>query len=756
VFLGLVVGLLLIPAASASAAGYTVSGTVVDALGRPVAGAFVQLWDEDEINQIGATVVSGAAGTFSFSSVPGNASYAIELSDTFDANNGNEWWGYTPITVASASVSGVVVIDDTVDVGQGTITVLDDLTGLPVEYADAFSLVDYNSTDASGTCILAATNGDVTISREGYLDKTLTGLAPDAKVTVRLTLDDGYGVISGQIRDTSHQPIRRDVATEKPVQGTAWIYDEEAGFYYDTAWFHGDSNGDFAAAVPAGTAMVEFIDLGKVYAHQWWPGYKFMNDADPITVTERAASLIYPELGKGATISGSVATDRGWLLSNEEEGQYVEAWSYRAQTHEWEPVLRWDQLGSSYELADLQSGDYKIAIHTLLTDPLGNPYMSNGEPQFTDAWYKAGAAIPFTDATLDSTISQAETVTVTTEQKLTGINFVLARPASVVKRVDGATRFDVAVNLARKGWDPDGDKSWPGVSDVIIANGDNGKEADPLAAAGLAGLYDCPVLLTQAAKTPAVTKAALVEIAKANPGVQIHIIGGTGSVPDARWYEWKAISGTYKTKDRIEGANRYDVSTNIAKRMITELGDPYELGGVLIVAGDNLSGFYDALAASPIAYTNSMPMLSVRKDAVPDSVAKLLAGDLYDLPRYVVSSKAYVSDSTRSKVKSSVRLTTSSNRYTAATQIGTAAITRHWLQPGSTAIAAKLPDALTGGVFSGKNAGIMLFTDSTTVMQAPTKTFITGRKAQITHGWVFGGTGSVPAAQETAYRNLVK
>lgn len=334
------------------------------------------------------------------------------------------------------------------------------------------------------------------------------------------------------------------------------------------------------------------------------------------------------------------------------------------------------------------------------------------------------------------------------------LNYSISEAVPVV-RVAGTTRYDVAANLARKGWDPNGDKMWAGVQDIIVACGDNGKEADPLAAAGLAGVYDCPVLLTGVTSLPASTKTVITEIAATNPGVKVHLIGGVNSVPDARWNTIKAISGVSPEKDRIFGQSRYDVSAAIAQRMVLEAGVG-SLGGVLIVAGDNTSGFYDALAASPIAYANTMPILSVQKGVVPNSVAYLLNGVLVGAPRYVVNSSTYVSDATRNKVGTTTRLTTSSNRYTAASQIAAAGITRGWLDPASTAVAAKLPDALTGGVFSGKNGGVMLFTDSTSVIQPATKSFITARKVAIYNGWVLGGTNSVPSAQETSFRNLVK
>jgi len=328
---------------------------------------------------------------------------------------------------------------------------------------------------------------------------------------------------------------------------------------------------------------------------------------------------------------------------------------------------------------------------------------------------------------------------------------VTAPVVRTVTRVGGNARFDVAANLARKGWDPANTKAWTGVTHVIVANGEDGKEADPLCAAGLAGAYDAPVLLLQTAKIPTATKTVITEIAKKNPGVKVHIIGGTASVPDARWNEIRAIPGVSAVKDRIAGADRYAVSAAIATRLVSLKGSA-AVPGVILVAGDNTAAFYDALAASPASFARTMPMLAVKKGSIPGSVASVLSGSLKGKPRYSASSATYIAG----PAAGATRLTTSANRYTAASQIAGTTIAYGWVAATNTGLAAKLPDSLTGGAFLGNSGGVLLFTDSDSTMQAASSSFITARKLQIQNGWIFGGTASVPTAQETTYRNLLK
>jgi len=320
-----------------------------------------------------------------------------------------------------------------------------------------------------------------------------------------------------------------------------------------------------------------------------------------------------------------------------------------------------------------------------------------------------------------------------------------------VTRIAGTDRYGTAAALARKGWDPTGTKAWTGVRDIIIANGEPGKEPDPLTAAGLAGVYSAPVLTVQVGKVPTATKTVITEIARKNPGVRIHIVGGTSVVPDARWTDIRRIAGVGQVKDRISGSDRYGTSAAMATRMVSLVG-PDAINGFILIAGDNPAGFYDALAASPIAYGNTMPMLSVKKGSIPSAVNNVLTtAGLTGKPRYSASSSAYIG----APARGAIRLTSSSNRYTAATQIGNYAIDQGWADAWNTAIASSLPDALTGGAFLGSRYGVLLFTDSSKSIQTGTKSFI-GNADWIMDGWVIGGTAVVPTNQESSFRNLIQ
>lgn len=333
---------------------------------------------------------------------------------------------------------------------------------------------------------------------------------------------------------------------------------------------------------------------------------------------------------------------------------------------------------------------------------------------------------------------------------------ITVQKSGTVVRIAGSDRYVVAAGLARKSWDPDGAKSWPGVEHVIVANGEPGKEADPLAAAGLAGAYDAPVLLAQVTRIPSATRTVIREIAAARAAegktLSIHLIGGTASLPDARWSDLRAIPGVSAVKDRIAGSDRYAVSANIASRIV-QLKGADAIQGVIIVAGDASAAFFDALAASPAAYRNTMPMLSVRKTTVPSSVQRVLTGVLAGKPRYAASGSTYLG---AVPTAGATRLATSSDRYLAATQIAERLVAGSLATNSDLGLCSALPDALTGGTFIGRQGGVMLFTDKGTVLRPATAQYIADHSDEVSFGWVFGGTASVRAEQEAAFATLVK
>lgn len=305
------------------------------------------------------------------------------------------------------------------------------------------------------------------------------------------------------------------------------------------------------------------------------------------------------------------------------------------------------------------------------------------------------------------------------------------------KRMGGWDRYDVAVNIAADVY-----PGWKGVKHVIVTSGEDRAAADPLAAAGLAGAYRAPVLLTRALTLNGYTSTAIAAIARANPGLRVHIVGGTGSVSAATARQIAVIPGVASV-DRVAGADRYSTAAAVADRMKLVLGTRMPKIALIANGGDPTK-FYDPLAASPISARIGAPILLVSAVAVPYATSNELKKlGITVGNRVIVGNTAAVSEPVRKYLG-----VPTVNRWYGADRCGTAySVARHartlgWLNYGITGVTNKLPDAVTGGSAMGLLGGPILFTPAAT-LDANTRTAITLNSPEILGVTVFGGSASV-------------
>ncbi|MCK8100365.1 SpoIID/LytB domain-containing protein [Bacillus sp. 2CMS4F] len=245
------------------------------------------------------------------------------------------------------------------------------------------------------------------------------------------------------------------------------------------------------------------------------------------------------------------------------------------------------------------------------------------------------------------------------------------------ERYGGATRFDVANNVASAGW--------TNPTTVVIVNRD--AFADALSATPLAKKYDAPILLTDANSLTPKTES---EIAKLNPD-NILIIGGTISVS-------KNVENTlkkYGSIDRIGGATRYEVSKNIANRMGNYSQAVVATGMV----------FTDALSIAPYAAMNGYPILlagdnNIRSDYKIPSKVTIVGGPLS------VSTGV----ETTLKKQATVKRIGGVSRYQVSANIVkelNMKATKVFMSNGQT-----FADALTGSVLAAKQGSPLLLVES--------------------------------------------
>lgn len=166
-----------------------------------------------------------------------------------------------------------------------------------------------------------------------------------------------------------------------------------------------------------------------------------------------------------------------------------------------------------------------------------------------------------------------------------------------VVRWDGADRYVVSANISKTNFDP-------GVGTVYIANGL--ASADALAAGPVAGASQSPILLVRKDSVPS---AVADELDRLNPA-KIVVLGGTGSVSATVETKLKAYTNSVV---RWAGADRYVVSANIS-------ATNFPAGTPTVYVANGLASA-DALAAGPVAGMSESPILLVKTDSVPSSVA---------------------------------------------------------------------------------------------------------------------------------------
>lgn len=331
-------------------------------------------------------------------------------------------------------------------------------------------------------------------------------------------------------------------------------------------------------------------------------------------------------------------------------------------------------------------------------------------------------------------------------------NFSLSR--LIAFRLSSLSRYSTAVKIAREGFDPTGDGSWSGVSDIVIASGENRAAADPLAASGLCWAYNAPLFLVQGGYIPDEVWEAIDEIVAVNDGnpVTVHLVGGPASVPNSVYnelLEWEGPGSLIKHRLVAEG-DRYDLAAAIAREVAAVAGDNPDT--VLIANGADADKFFDALALSPIASGNGYPILLVKYNSIPAATQNVI--NSFKPTTIVVGGGAKTVSDTVKKTLGAERWSGLS-RYSTALTIADKSIARGWLSDETVGIAAVLPDALTGGSMVGREGGVLLLTrgDKLTI---ETGDWLTRHKANVKTSYVFGGPKSMTETVRTAIANKLK
>ncbi|WP_404335203.1 cell wall-binding repeat-containing protein [Planococcus rifietoensis] len=300
--------------------------------------------------------------------------------------------------------------------------------------------------------------------------------------------------------------------------------------------------------------------------------------------------------------------------------------------------------------------------------------------------------------------------------RLNGAQAILALKDkwNLADRISGASRYDTAVEVSKKGWSTSGK--------AVIATG--GDFPDALSAAPLAAYQNAPLLLTKTDSLPQAVKDELKRLKV----TEVTLIGGQGAISPMVEMELKDLK--IKTT-RISGKNRYETSVNIAKQMKTSTQ-------AVVATG---STFADALSIAPVAGSQKMPILLTKPNGLPAEVKAHFAAKAYS-KTFIIGGKGAVSDSTAKEVKNPVRLSGASRYETNSAVINHFKATfgnqNMYLSTG-----ANYPDALAGSVLAAKTKAPLVLTAPNGPNAATVKT-VQAQLKTVSGIYILGGEGALP------------
>ena len=247
---------------------------------------------------------------------------------------------------------------------------------------------------------------------------------------------------------------------------------------------------------------------------------------------------------------------------------------------------------------------------------------------------------------------------------------------------------------------------------------------DALTASGLAGLYNCPVLLTDPYYLPELTKD---QIARLNP----------------------------KSIKRVQGADAVKTALEIYNKGKSVNGG---WGKIAIVATNG--GYWDALSASPYSYSKHYPIFLASegrsaKSLRSDTLSAIKSGGFTQV--FICGGTSAISSSVEGQLKGIKTVRLSGPTAIETSQAIANQCVKDGMQANNMCVATinGYWDGLTGAALAGsKNAPLILANPSSP--STATKGFVSTHKNEITQGYALGGPVAVPTATLNALSNATK
>ena len=284
-----------------------------------------------------------------------------------------------------------------------------------------------------------------------------------------------------------------------------------------------------------------------------------------------------------------------------------------------------------------------------------------------------------------------------------------------IARLDGPTRVDTAIAVARATTDPDAD-----LDEVVLAADDAPADATAGAVVG-AGLA-APMLLTDGAALSPAVRDFLVAADRDADGGTAWVVGGPAVVEDD---VLAALDDLGFTAQRLAGATRYETAEAAAALVTARIGDA---GPVVVATGRD---WPDAATGAALAAARGGVLRLVDGQTATD------VEFVRDRDAVVVGGPTAVSDDVADRVADRAA---TFRRLAGEDRAATAAAVAASLPDAEAVVAtaAAWPDPVVGATLAARRGGVVLLTDPA-ALSRPTAALLAGREAT-----VLGGTAAIP------------
>jgi putative cell wall-binding protein len=443
-------------------------------------------------------------------------------------------------------------------------------------------------------------------------------------------------------------------------------------------------NGDYTAKIDGKTFTGELPDLGGVENSK-----------------TRTASLTAPEIvfllpSSGTT--GTVATPHTITVTKTGSGSVSPAGTVQVSE------------GGSARIGFAPSSGYTLS-EVKIDGTANADAKTNGYYKFTGVTDDHTVAVTFTANSTPGPVNPPSTPTPTP-------------PANVPDRIGGDDRYDTASKITEQAF-PDG------AIEAIVATGEDFPDA--MCAAGLAGLYNCPIVITNTDTLNETSENLLKKLGTTNALV----LGGTGAVSEN-------VEERLSTEVTTGGVNRIGGTDRIATALKIAKSAPFDKAGTAIVV--NGSRAADALSIAPYAYSDKDPMFLTSADGTLDPESFAEASKYARI--LIVGGTGVVTVATEDALKAAVGAE-NVTRLGGANRYDTSAIVASTLfnSYAGTAFASgrdgSYTDALTGAVLCGqKDVPLILVSETASESSGILSDM---KSAGVTAGdlFILGGTAAV-------------